>query len=151
MNEWMNMIVRGEWNWTTALQQAKNIKLMRQQFSLTVLCVCVCVCVCTARYVTTSELSVRSSLSFLLGMSMPELCIDPWSISWVWEKSCISLSVTWQTHTHAGNLCCLSYTSMITDLNPIETVAFGDNSLRLMLMNVHALHLSMITALQLHN
>lgn len=45
----------------------------------------------------TSELSVRSSLSFLLGMSMPELWIDPWSISWLWEKSCISLSVTYQT------------------------------------------------------
>lgn len=48
----------------------------------------------------TSELSVRSSLSFLLGMSMPELCIDPWSIIWDWEKSCISLSVTWITQTH---------------------------------------------------
>lgn len=28
---------------------------------------------------------------------MPELWIDPWSISWLWEKSCISLSVTYQT------------------------------------------------------
>lgn len=51
----------------------------------------------------TSELSVRSSLSFLLGMSMPELCICPWSIIWLWEKSCISLSVTCQTENTTRN------------------------------------------------
>ena len=67
-------------------------------------CVCLCVCVCAHMFVyymlLTSELSVSSSLSFLLGISIPELWIDPWSISWVWEKSCMSLSVTCHTHTH---------------------------------------------------
>lgn len=106
---WSALAVEGKGNWGTVLQQAKHIKFKRPNFcskapvrvSVFVraclrvrACVRVCECVCTVHYVTTSELSVRSSLSFLLGMSMPELCIDPWSISWFWEKSCISLSVT---------------------------------------------------------
>lgn len=71
--------------------------------------------VCDSR---TSELSVKSSLSFLLGISIPELCIDPWSMSWDWEKSCISLSV-------GGCISCaekennvVTFTSLTWDFRP---------------------------------